>query len=53
MVDVNGKVTALKAGSTTIVAVTEDGAMTASCKVTVEPAALLKGTRTILTYCGG
>lgn len=50
MVDVNGKVTALKAGSTTIVAVTEDGAMTASCKVTVEPAALLKGTRTILAY---
>lgn len=50
MVDVNGKVTALKAGSTTIVAVTEDGAMTASCKVTVEPAAFLKGTRTILAY---
>ena len=50
MVDVNGKVTALKAGSTTIVAVTEDGAMTASCKVTVEPAALLKGTRTVLAY---
>lgn len=50
MVDVNGKVTALKAGSTTIVAVTEDGAMTASCKVTVELAALLKGTRTILAY---
>lgn len=50
MVDVNGKVTALKTGSTTIVAVTEDGAMTASCKVTVEPAALLKGTRTILAY---
>ena len=50
MVDVNGKVTALKAGSTTIVVVTEDGAMTASCKVIVEPAALLKGTRTILAY---
>lgn len=45
MVDVNGKVTALKAGSTTIVAVTEDGAMMASCKVTV-----FKGTRTVLAY---
>lgn len=50
MVDVNGKVTALKAGSTTIVVVTEDGAMTASCKVIVEPAAPLKGTRTVLAY---
>ena len=47
-VNANGEVTALATGTVVVVVITEDGAMTASCKVTVEPAALLKGTRTIL-----
>ena len=34
-VDGNGKVTALKAGNTTITVTTEDGSKTATCKVTV------------------
>ena len=34
-VDGNGKVTALKAGTTTITVTTEDGSKTATCKVTV------------------
>lgn len=49
MVDANGKVTALKSGSATITAVTEDG-VSATCTVTVEPEALLKGRRTVLVY---
>jgi len=50
MVSENGKVTALKSGTTTIVVFTEDGAKNASCEVTVEPGIPLKGSRTVLAY---
>ena len=36
-VDANGKVTGVKAGEATITVTTEDGAKTATCKVTVKP----------------
>lgn len=49
-VDANGKVTALKAGRTTITVITEDGGKEAVCKVTVQSSASVKGGRTVLAY---
>lgn len=49
-VDTNGKVTALKAGRTTITVITDDGGKEAVCKVTVQSSASVKGGRTVLAY---
>ena len=49
-VDANGKVTALKAGRTTITVITEDGGKEAVCKVTVQSSVSVKGGRTVLAY---
>ncbi|WP_294607908.1 clostripain-related cysteine peptidase [uncultured Bacteroides sp.] len=50
MVGADGKVTALRAGEATIIAVTEDAAKSVSCKVTVESGMPLNGSRTVLVY---
>lgn len=50
MVSADGKVTALKEGTATIVAVTKDGAKTASCKVIVNTDGTFTGRRTVLAY---
>lgn len=50
MVSADGKVTALKEGTATIVAVTKDGAKTASCKVIVDTDGTFTGRRTVLAY---
>lgn len=49
-VDANGKVTALKAGRTTITVITDDGKKEAICKVTVQSSVSVKGGRTVLAY---
>ncbi|WP_291530214.1 clostripain-related cysteine peptidase [Bacteroides sp. UBA939] len=50
IVGANGKVTALQPGTATVVVVTEDGAKTAACEVTVEPVVNPIGSRTVLAY---
>ena len=49
-VDANGKVAALKAGRTTITAITDDGGKEAVCKVAGQSSVSVKGGRTVLVY---
>ena len=50
VVDASGKVTALRAGTATVIVLTADGAKSASCEVTVESALPREGSRTVLVY---
>lgn len=50
MVSADGKITALKEGTATVIVVTEDGAKTDSCNVTVKSQSAFKGSRTVLAY---